>query len=165
MVLAETIAGVGLLKSALEIAKTIKDQTDESARASVAIDLQQKILEAQEQQMSLVLKVSELEERITAFDNWETEKKRYELKPAGEHTDALAFQLKEECLDGEHPHKICASCFQEGRKSILQAETRFPGACEVLICHRCGADIYVIGNWMPEHAGRKSKKTIGRSSR
>lgn len=39
MVVAETVAGVGLLKSAPDMAKTVKDLRDEASCASVAIGL------------------------------------------------------------------------------------------------------------------------------
>ena len=95
------------------------------------------------------------------FETWENEKQRYELKPAGEFTTALAYHLKESEQEREQPHMICQNCYQDRKKSILQFESRMPGRAEVLVCHRCNNDIYTIGHWQPEHSGGKSRGKAG----
>jgi len=72
--------------------------------------------------------------RIAQLDAWERERQRYELKefPAG----TLAYSLKADDQAGEPRHHICPACYQEGRKSILQATARHSGG-EIVVCPRC----------------------------
>jgi NMD protein affecting ribosome stability and mRNA decay len=66
-----------------------------------------------------------------------------------------AYTLKQGMENGEPAHYLCASCYHEGHKSIMQTETRSPGRCEVMVCHRCGSDLYIRGIRQPEHHAMK----------
>jgi predicted SprT family Zn-dependent metalloprotease len=91
------------------------------------------------------------------LEAWETEKERYELKGLGTG-GPFAYALKEDAKGADPAHYICASCYQRGEKSILQQEFRVPGRDEVLVCHKCGSDLYVNGMPRPEHfRGRRSR--------
>lgn len=118
MVVAETIAGLGGLKTAFDIAKTLKDLDDRARRNEAVIDLQQKILTAQEAQATLIKEVSELEEEVARLKTWDTDKQRYELKDL--RKGFFAYILKEGMENGDPPHAICTNCYQKGSKSILQ---------------------------------------------
>jgi hypothetical protein len=52
---------------------------DQNVRMATAIDLQQKILEAQDQQAALARRNAELEATVAAFERWDTEAARYRL--------------------------------------------------------------------------------------
>jgi hypothetical protein len=58
---AEVFAGLGALKTAFDIAKGLKDIDDTTRRNTAVIDLQEKILSAQQSQASLVESISNLE--------------------------------------------------------------------------------------------------------
>jgi hypothetical protein len=97
----------------------------------------------------LVEHVRELEKEMTDLKAWNADKKRYKLTDVG--PGLTAYTLKKGMENGEVPHNLCASCYQNGKKSILQPETRFPGRCDVLACHRCGSALYLSGGPDPAH--------------
>jgi hypothetical protein len=118
MVVAETYAGLNAVKTAFDMARALKDIHDATERDRVVLDLQREILSAQEQQFALVRRVHELEQIVARADAWEAEKKRYQLKDYGGGT--FAYELKASEANGEPIHRACATCFQNGKISILQ---------------------------------------------
>jgi uncharacterized protein YlxW (UPF0749 family) len=74
---AEVFAGLGALKTAFDIAKGLKDIDDTTRRNTAVIDLQEKILSAQQSQASLVESISNLEKEVACLKAWEEEKSRY----------------------------------------------------------------------------------------
>ena len=73
-------------------------------RNAAVIDLQEKILSAQQSQSTLIETVSELERAIVEMKRWQAEKPRYELKAIG--PGIFAFALKQSMSNGEPPHYI-----------------------------------------------------------
>jgi hypothetical protein len=152
-----SIAGVATsLKTAGEIAKAMVGLRDAAAFQSKLIELQGVILSAQgsaltaqQDQMTMLERVRDLETEVARLKAWDAEKQRYELKDAGQGT--LAYALKEAAKGAGPNHHICAGCYENGRKSFLQPETRFPGRCEVLACHFCGSALYLNGAWEKGH--------------
>jgi hypothetical protein len=146
---AELLTGLGIFKSMLDTAKGLKDINDTAVRNAAVIELQEKILAAQAQQTALIERVGELEKEVARFETWETEKQRYKLErlPDG----GVVYALKESESGGEPPHRICASCYQERRRSFLQTEHWQPMGCEVLVCHTCAAVVYAKGHPHADH--------------
>lgn len=112
------------LKIAGDIAKGFLDMKNTSEVAGKVAQLQSAILDAQSSlfqshaaQSSLIDEVRDLKEEIVRLKTWETEKQRYKMVEAW--TSAVTYALKESMKCGEPPHYICASCYQVGRKSIL----------------------------------------------
>lgn len=139
----ELIAGLGIFKTLLDTAKGLKDINDAAIRNGAVVELLEKILTAREQQAAALDRISDLEKELARFENWETEKQRYELADVG--SGALAYRLKPSMANGEPPHSICAQCHERMVKSILQPETRFPGRTQHLACHGCGSDLLIVG--------------------
>jgi len=110
--------GIGILKTAFDIAKGLKDINDTARRNAAVIELQEKILSAQASQSDLVQYVRSLEEEVASFETWDTEKQRYELKEFG--PGAFAYALKADASGTEPAHQICPTCYENRRKSILQ---------------------------------------------
>jgi hypothetical protein len=63
----------------------------------------------------------------------------------------LAYAIKEAVRGAEPEHHLCPDCYQKGQKSLLQREYREVGRASLLVCHRCGLDLYVTGMREPEH--------------
>jgi hypothetical protein len=149
----EVFAGLGALKTAFDIAKGLKDIDDAARRNAAVIELQEKILAAREAQSTLLDRVSELEEKVTGFETWETEKQRYELKQLIRGAPTFAYTLKPDARPPETFHFICATCYQRRIKSILQfLRNVFAGSNEnVLACPVCKTEVHVIG-WPPNIA-------------
>ncbi len=141
----EFIAGLSLFKTAFDIAKGLKDINDATIRNGAIIELQEMILSAQQSQSTLIERISELEKEMARLKDWETQKQRYELKHIPPSTKVLAYELKPDMAGGEPPHWICTTCYENGKKGILQPETRNPGRCYVMVCHLCKSVLRVTG--------------------
>jgi len=132
---AEIFAGIGAFKQMLDMARALKDVSDQNVRMSTAIDLQQKILEAQDQQAGLARRVAELEATVAAYEKWDTEAQRYQLKDYGGST--YAYELKPDAANGEPIHRLCPNCFGQRRKSILQFDFRTVASQDKYSCPAC----------------------------
>ena len=106
----------------------------------IEIELQEKILTAQEQQTALIERISNLEKEMARFEAWEAEKLRYELTDFGGGT--FAYLLKEEMSSGEPSHRICAACYEKHQKSILQSKGRNAFQQEHWVCPECKTDFH-----------------------
>jgi hypothetical protein len=110
--------GISILKSAFDLAKGLKDLSSTASRNAAIIELQEKILAAQTQQSALADYIRSLEADVAAFEKWDTEKQRYQLKEFG--LGAFAYTLKADAQSSEPVHQICPTCYEDRRKSILQ---------------------------------------------
>jgi hypothetical protein len=159
MVVAETIAGLGAVKTAFDMAKALQGIHDTVARDRAVIELQKEILAAQAAQFALLERASDLEKQVTKLEAWDADKQRYkltELKPG-----VLAYSPKEGMENGEPPHNLCTSCYQSGFKSMLVSATWNPGRCHVLVCNDCGWYGYLQGMAMSEHKDQRPKPYRG----
>lgn len=143
-------AAAGSLKVASDIARAILDLRDETKIRAKVMELQRAIIDAQSSTLSAqtdalaqIGRVRELEQRIVELEDWAREKERYELYKVKE--GVFTYALKETMSQGEPPHQICAKCYQDGVKSILQEQHRVVGRLVELICHRCGAELVTQG--------------------
>jgi hypothetical protein len=82
------------------------------------ISAQAVALNAQQEQAALAQRVRELEQKIMALENWEREKERYDLYAAPLGT--FTHRLKANMAQGEPIHYLCANCFTDKKKSVLQ---------------------------------------------
>ncbi len=140
------------LKSAADLAKSLGELKTTAEVQAKAVELQQIILgaqsnalEAQGIQFSLLEQIRELEKKLADIKAWETEKQKYELKEL--RPNSFAYILKENPENNEPTHHICALCYEDQRKSILQIGKNGPS--EVLRCHNCSSEITVKG-WPTE---------------
>jgi hypothetical protein len=152
----EIFGGISALKTAFDMAKGLENIHETVARDRAIIDLQKEILAAQAAQASLIENVGTLKSRVAELEAWDADKRRYKLTQIGH--GMAAYTLKEGMEEGEPSHYLCAACYSEGHKSIMQTETRSPGRCEVLVCHRCGSDLYLSGMRQPEHHTMKRQR-------
>lgn len=132
---AELITGLGALKTAFDLARGLKDMSDAATRNSAVIELQEKILAAQQAQAVLVERVGELEKEVDRLKDWEADKQRYELRELA--PGVVAFAIKDGMRNGEPFHRICANCCASGKKSYLQQFARGDYYDEYR-CHSCG---------------------------
>ena len=122
--LGEIVAGLESLKAATDLVKSMNAVATQATINEVKLTLQQHIFDArealsaaQEAQTATLKRIGELEQEIASFKNWEAEKQRYQLEtlPPGIHV----YGLKRGMEQGEPPHKICATCYNQGFKSLL----------------------------------------------
>lgn len=142
MVAAEIATGIGALKGAYDIAKTLKDITDRVKLNEAIIDLQNRILAAQEEALEARERLRDMQQQIASFENWERTAARYQLKDFGGST--YAYELRAEASDGEPPHKACPRCFESKKRSILHFKLRDASSRDHYKCEVCGT-VFELG--------------------
>ena len=115
---AEIYGGISAVKAAFDIAKGLKDIHDATLRNAAVIELQEKILSAQEMQAALIDRIRDLEKEVANFEAWEAEKRKYKLYHFG--WGAYAYMLKPDTRGSEPPHWICTKCFSDKKTFIIQ---------------------------------------------
>jgi hypothetical protein len=141
----DIFAGISAFKTALDIARTLKDISDATARNSAVIALQEKILEAQAAQSELVERARELDREISALRSWDDEKKQYRLVALAPNVVAYAH------VSDSVPHLLCANCFSNGKKSFLQQHIRGQ-AYDSYKCNTCREELGIKKGDRPRSA-------------
>jgi hypothetical protein len=118
-------AAVTSLRLAGDIAKGLISLKTTAEVQTKAIELGQQIIDAQQQvfafnaeRATLLERIRELEDQVERMKDWETQKQRYKL--VAPFPGCMVYALQKSMSEGEPPHYLCASCFQEGARSILQ---------------------------------------------
>ena len=96
-------------------------------------------LAAQEKQSSLATKVQELEGEVAKLKDWSAEAERYEVEEVA--TGVFAYLGKGQAVKLQSAQKLCANCFNQGTKSLLQQQHVEVGRQLSLVCHRCKANV------------------------
>ena len=143
------------LQLAAEITKGIIGLRDATVIQDKVIELQRVILSAQSSalaaqshQFTLLERVRTLEKQVANFEAWDAEKQKYELKQV--YTGAFAYVLKPEARGSEPPHWLCTACYQNNKKSVLQAHRRdLTKRNEIYKCPDCNSTIRVHYNVHP----------------
>ena len=116
-----TVSAFGAILKGLQSIKDLAVSVEVKAKVTELYDVilagQQSALEENIRQRSLLDTIRELEEKITSFEAWDSEKQRYALKSPW--AGAAVFALKESSCNSEPPHWICTSCYQDGKKGFL----------------------------------------------
>ncbi len=114
---------------------------------SLLFDLQNKLIAANATQTALTDRVRELEEEIRRGKQWAEEKANYALHEAAPGT--FVYVHKSVGDGGAGAHWLCANCFENGKKSILQAGG-YKASRYIHVCQACKSEF--IGKWI-EPAG------------
>lgn len=117
----EAYAGI---KTAAEYVKSLMKLNNDVKVNQVAIKLQQAILdlqftlsEIQSKYQDLAEVKRETEQKLLAYEKWESEASRYELKEVA--SGIFVYSLKPSDAKDEPLHWLCPNCFQTREKSIL----------------------------------------------
>jgi Zn finger protein HypA/HybF involved in hydrogenase expression len=140
----EALAGISALKAAFDVAKGIKDIDDAVRRNAAVIELQEKILTAQQAQSALIEQVGELEKEVARLKAWDAEKQRYELKTIARGT--VAYMLKPAERGSEPPHWLCATCHGKSKKAFLQNTGMHLQRSSIYMCGECQAKLATDGD-------------------
>lgn len=139
--------GLSALKNALDIAtifvgnrkKSGDDDEAEKLRAAL-IEARSLVLQMQDGYAALLEREKELEDRVVQLESWEEDKRNYQPAMIAPGVHARVYAPKGQPT--EPIHWLCETCFQEGKKSKLQAQPQEQqSACK---CYACGA-IYYLG--------------------
>lgn len=114
-------SAISSLKAAGNIAQAMIDLRDAQAFQTKAIELMREIISAQtnaisakQAQSDLIDQIRELKDALSEKEHWDTEKNRYALHDFGSGT--FAYVLKPDRANGESHHRLCAKCYQDGKK-------------------------------------------------
>jgi hypothetical protein len=134
-------AAVSSLKVAGDIAQglmSLKTMSDVQAKA---IELNQQLIAAQHQifaantaQTMMLERVREIEGKIAAMEDWNSERQRYKMVTA--YGGVTAYAVQKSMSNGETPHYLCANCFQ-GRKRSILAQTALKDGFVGIVCSAC----------------------------
>lgn len=166
----ELAAGFGSLNAAMELLKTLNSANTQAKLNEVKLSLQQSILEGQsalsaarENQLAASDRIRQLEQQIMQFEHWEAEAERYELKAI--YNGAFAYMHKEGMDNGEPPHWLCATCFENRKKSILQTRgqmySKEQGRSQYAnwACNTCRGEVLVAYTRKPSEPWPKPPET------
>jgi len=141
MPIAEVTTVITSLKAAIEISKGILNLTKEAAVKEKVIEFQSKILDLQSGLLQLQVDYSglvdenvNLKKQLNAQADWETLKSNYKLKEI-----ARSVFVQEFCGDGQK-HWLCITCFDSGKKSILQLKMEAMSG-DIYKCNGCDKEI------------------------
>ena len=129
----EGITDLVSLKTVTEIVKNLLSLVQSAPSKDVPSDfvdslntemgkLQRELLSAYTAQTALVDRVHELKDELLKHETWAAEKKHYGLKelPSG----GFAYSLNDAEQTGEPAHYVCANCYEDRVKSILQPKRK-----------------------------------------
>jgi predicted nuclease with TOPRIM domain len=126
------------LSHALNAVKNLSEVRDETKLAALEIDLRSTLLDVQEKQLNLIAKFHDaieeneaLKKELDSRKQWENEKQRYTLIEIS--GGIYVYSLKPESAKGEPMHHLCATCFDDLKKSILH---RNSNGSNILVCQR-----------------------------
>lgn len=103
----------------------------------IIVEFTSKLMDAQQHHALLVKRITDLEQQLMKFENWETEKQRYELVKL--EPGIFLRRVKVGMENGEPAHEICANCYDNGKKSLLHNLGHVNGLTHWK-CHSCGFD-------------------------
>lgn len=134
------------LKTAFDIAKGISELKTMTEVQGKVIELQQAILAAQAsamtanaEQYAAAEELRKLHEELDRAKGWQLEKQRYRLYQGDGLGGSVVYALREnKKLEGEPPHYLCANCYEQGRKSILN-NSAVPTGFTHWLCPACKA--------------------------
>ncbi len=135
--------GYSALTAAFEIAKGIKNIDDRVKLNAAVIELQEKILSAQQAATDAKARMQEMAQTIESYEDWKKVAARYRLKDFGAST--FAYELIPQHADGEPVHRICPRCFEDRRRSVLQFAFQTSTKQDKYSCPACGTE-YLFGH-------------------
>jgi hypothetical protein len=149
--------GMSALKTATDIAQSLlkgsnagsADKEKLMQLQSSLISIQQEILIANAQNISLSEQLRQLNDKDQDTSSWLQTRNKYKLTEYGKPT--YAYELKPQFHSDEPNHKICPRCFQLKTLSVLQFRSVSEGR-EWYDCLKCKSQIK-LGNYVQDSIG------------
>jgi hypothetical protein len=141
----EASAAIGGIKAAFGMAQGMVALKSEADINLAIINIQRTLLDAQNAALAdkeligeLRQRINELEKQIADRSAWEAEKRRYALTETT--LGAFTYDLRPEMANDEVHHRLCVTCFNDGRKSVLHTIANHSGG-EMVRCGVCKSDL------------------------
>lgn len=146
----EIALGLSALKTAQELVKGLDIAKDQAALTELRLGLQAQILEAQqalfaaqEEKAALLKAKSDAEAEVVRLMDWSAERENYALKRFHPGTVAYAYQPGE--AKTQPPHNLCASCYDNRKKGLLQPTAQLERGYKMHRCGSCGGSVPIGG--------------------
>jgi hypothetical protein len=123
-----------------KVSAALREQAIESQAA--IIELQTAMMNMQSQYQTLLQEKNELKQQLIDIEDWKTEAEKYSLTEM--EGGIFVYALKPDNETGAPPHWLCAHCYQNKQKSILE-RTGADSKGIVFLCFRCQNSIRVHG--------------------
>ncbi len=136
-VLAATTQSIKLIAGLADSIHDAKMKEAVSHLQAGIIDLQGKLFGAQAQFYELTEAKQQAEQKLLAYEKWETEAARYQLTELVHNI--FVYSLKPEQAGGEPIHALCPHCFQQRKKSILH---RSSAGSSGYLCDGCQFKVF-----------------------
>ena len=133
-------AAANLAKSFLDLKSIADVQAKVIELQGVILAAQSSALTAQSEQSMMLQQIRNLEEEVARIKAWEKTKQRYELHQPG--PGIYVWSLKEKGEPPEPDHWICAKCYEDGRRSIIQVKSKGSGRTNY-ICFECKSEFHI----------------------
>lgn len=151
--------GLTAISCGLDIARGVQAISNEVAVNQAVIDIQRSLLdaqrglqEAQARHLADEQRINELLRQIQALKEWGSEREKYELVAI--RGGAFAYMLKRESAAEVPAHWLCTTCFDEGKKSIMQShgDVRAGAGEQKYACNACKASFVVTARMRPTYS-------------
>ncbi|RJF94841.1 hypothetical protein D3874_03230 [Oleomonas cavernae] len=145
MVLTEIATGLSVVNGAVtafkagrETIKAIGGKLDRENRLKIEAmidDMTDRLREAQEAVLALTDRCRELEQENNRLVQFKIDAQNYELRQIA--PNSFAYAVKPDVEHLQRDAHLCANCFDQSQKSILQLEKQGPFGMDTLKCPRC----------------------------
>lgn len=141
-------AALKLVKEIAATAKQLSETRDEFKINEISIklqrltiDLHNEITLIQSAHQTALRAQDELKRKLSEKEQWEETSSRYRLERVGTVLFSFVYVPADQQPSGEPPHWLCANCFEQKRKSILQY-----AGMNKYHCPSCKTDFAISGH-------------------
>lgn len=127
MVIAEGTALITSIKGTIDIVKGLKASYDARTITQAETEILEQLftiraeaLALQEKHLTVIHEKEELTKKLMEFERWEKTEAEYEFKQIVRGTYAYSFKKSQQSTIPSH--WLCANCWNDRKKSVLQAE-------------------------------------------
>lgn len=144
-------SAVGVAKNLTGLHTSLGDRVPTKVREQInavlveVTQIQASLVAAQQRETQLTDRCRELEGEFRRITDWESIKARYTLTTIDGSAFVYTLKPQHVVLGTEPQHWLCATCFEDGKKSHLQGTGRRVRDMEKWGCPRC--DTTVVVGW------------------
>lgn len=142
------IQGIGTVLKMAKALKKISDDVNFNTQVAEIVEIlassQNDLLVAQANYSDLLKVKDEIEKELTEYKNWDKEKPNYQLTEISRNVFVYCYKSIDQST--EPVHWLCANCYTDNKKSILQRWGRFHsehGSSNIYICRKCELQVIV----------------------